>query len=860
MSNFDYTMSADGSQALGVSDKIVSSLTGVESHAKKVGDAMTSGFHAGAVAAKSMEDRIEGAGVSIREFQAGLTRIHGPFDQLEKDLRVVNALQAEGLITANQYADELERIHKAGASAGGQFGPARDQAGPSTSSLSGIAGKVGEAGKDAIGDVKSQLLGLAAPAAIAAGALHEITQEFDNWKARKQDVREATNTILKFYSDIDGAKSGMAEQTKLSEDLGLNITKTARAYAAAREATEELGLTSKQVTDITRNLTAAIIVDGGSIEGVTTIMEKLQFANEQGFLSARDLKAIWQQSPEVIHSFEASLHKTYPELQKMAAEGKLTGKALETMTTGLGVGHEAIDKYRQRLLSVDQVMEENHVDMFKAVLLIADAKKGYEELGETAPETFARIAAETNHAYEVTSKLAEKLQLIMTTSAVQGNFATDKARIDEGLRVQAMLDGQGNRYQQFAEKVKDLRTEMTKLGYDAKAVDGIISQLHGPDWVDYYLQQLDQIRQPERDWAGRLQALNELLGGSGGAKITLQQYTDLLRKAWDQSPRGIEATRQMTAEIARQKDEIEAMIELKKSGVDIHPGIGLTDLFTGGSLAQASADARGDAAVLGAGESSFTKQQQQQEADARTLAQKYESALTPLQRYHEALAEIAALGTSIDEDTRKRYQANAEVKMWDETGAAAQKAAARMKQAHAVEAAAEEAFKSGVGDLGKNFVDAATGANVSWSQFFSNFAKNMASAIVSAELLAALGNSGQNGGAPSGLLGWMFGGGHASGGSYTAPETGGGQDSIPVMFRMNPGETATFTNKGQQPSQFAGGDGGGGGGGFGGTTYMTIHPLMQDERSLVRAVEGPHGQRVISNMVRRAQGAYRQVM
>lgn len=45
----------------------------------------------------------------------------------------------------------------------------------------------------------------------------------------------------------------------------------------------------------------------------------------------------------------------------------------------------------------------------------------------------------------------------------------------------------------------------------------------------------------------------------------------------------------------------------------------------------------------------------------------------------------------------------------------------------------------------------------------------------------------------------LNGGSHATGGSYTAPATGGGPDSIPVMFRMNPRETATFTNPGQAP-------------------------------------------------------------
>lgn len=52
------------------------------------------------------------------------------------------------------------------------------------------------------------------------------------------------------------------------------------------------------------------------------------------------------------------------------------------------------------------------------------------------------------------------------------------------------------------------------------------------------------------------------------------------------------------------------------------------------------------------------------------------------------------------------------------------------------------------------------------------------------------------GGGAGAAAGAVSGGNHAFGGSYTAPGTGGGQDSIPVMFRMSPHERVDFTPMG----------------------------------------------------------------
>ncbi len=68
----------------------------------------------------------------------------------------------------------------------------------------------------------------------------------------------------------------------------------------------------------------------------------------------------------------------------------------------------------------------------------------------------------------------------------------------------------------------------------------------------------------------------------------------------------------------------------------------------------------------------------------------------------------------------------------------------------------------------------------------------------------------------------LYGGAHATGGYYRAPMTGGGPDSVPVMFRMSPGELATFTPQGQPT-----------GGAANGNTKI----VFEDRRALTEAQE-----------------------
>lgn len=100
-------------------------------------------------------------------------------------------------------------------------------------------------------------------------------------------------------------------------------------------------------------------------------------------------------------------------------------------------------------------------------------------------------------------------------------------------------------------------------------------------------------------------------------------------------------------------------------------------------------------------------------------------------------------------------------------------------------------------------VDAANGAGQSWSAFVKStligIEKMIARALILKALTGSMSGAVGADGNYGGIIGAIFGGGFATGGTFTAPSTAGGPDSIPVLFRMNPRETATFTPDGQMP-------------------------------------------------------------
>ncbi len=628
-----------------------------------------------------------------------LARIHGPMNALENDMRSLENLQRKGLVTAKQYADELARIGKSAGLSRGNPMDAVSLPGMPESKKGFLDGLTDGAGSAAASELAGQLTAVAGPAALAAASVSAIGDAIGQWAARSHDMREATNEILKFHDSIDGATAAMGEQEQLSKDLHMNIT---------------------------RNLTAALVNDGGSIENVAGIMGKLQYAQEAGTLSSRELKGIWQQSDDVADMFAKSLGMNYEQLQKMAKAGKITGVEIEKMIVGMSNGSDGMNKFGMRLRSVKEEMEATNTSVFESMITMQDK---YVEIGETTPQFIERIVLAHQHQLDVLGKLEEKVKTIFTMSTVAGGFAATENMLKNAVKASSIIDGLKTPWEKYTEQIKDTTKALEKAGMTHEEVAKQISKIHPPDWVDYYKQQLDAITQPEKDWAGRQAALDQLLHNN---TISVNQYNEALGKA--------RAT----------------YISSWAPGKWLGNQAGAAEL----------------------------------EDFRATSAQR------------EGWREAGNFGSLSGNDSFKKID---DVKGWAEEWKKSLDEIA--KKTHTVADAFAGALTQGATSFGDALVDAANGADVSFTKVFSDIGVSIEKAILNAMILRAVGSFGSPTAAGSGLLG-LFGGangfdamvpggrgpflpGFAHGGDMMVGGSGG-TDSKLFQAMVTPGETVSI--------------------------------------------------------------------
>ncbi len=482
--SLDISVKVDPSQAVPAADKVVAALDKIEAAGPKVGAAIARGMRQGSTemdkaraAAEPLTNAFRGLTDQIGREAAMLERLHGPMIRAEQDLKTLEMLHKRGAVTARQYSDELARIGK---SAGLSRGNPMDAV--SLPSMPGPAG-----GGGAVDGLANGIMGMVAPAALAATAIGAIGDAFTRWQTHRDLVNEATNSILKFHQSFEMASAAMVEQKQLADDLHMNLGKTTKAYADVREATEGMFLTSSQQVDVTRNLTAALVADGGAVEDVTAIMGKFQLAMELGTMSTRDLTTIARKSPEVLNMMMESTGKTYAELQKMAKEEKITTDVMMGMVAEFGNGTAAMDKYSERAITsaeATRMMVDGNLNMVETIRALQKAQEPYVASLPTMAELFER---NVNASLRLNKTLEEVKNSMADTSAfaafaaVQITMADALAQANKDFSVQAdILEKLRGPRKSYHDQVDNLNAMLRAGTIDQAEFNRSLADLNGP--------------------------------------------------------------------------------------------------------------------------------------------------------------------------------------------------------------------------------------------------------------------------------------------------------------------------------------------------------------------------------------------
>lgn len=187
-------------------------------------------------------------------------------------------------------------------------------------------------------------ISLAAVSAAALKAIH-LADEYANINARLKLVSQGTEQ----FAAAQAALFQVAQQTRTS------LSATVELYSTLARSTKELGLSQKQLLQITETFNKAVRLGGGSAQSAAAAITQFNQAMASGVFRGEEFNSVAEQAPRILDILSSSLGKTRGELRQMAEDGLLTA---EVVLPALEKGAAAVNaEFSQLPVTVGQAME-----------------------------------------------------------------------------------------------------------------------------------------------------------------------------------------------------------------------------------------------------------------------------------------------------------------------------------------------------------------------------------------------------------------------------------------------------------------------------------------------------------------------
>ncbi|MFG0589030.1 tape measure protein [Acinetobacter sp. YQ_14] len=290
-------------------------------------------------ATRAIESMGDGAVVSIKEVQRishlGSTAIESLTRELNSakkawvDLSNSKGVDLEELTAAKERVQGLERALNLAETSMTEFKGATQQAIHVVDHLDQTLESTNQELKETESlsqKVSEELAGLktgfnavtGALAALGIGATaQEIAQTADEWSNLNARIKIAVGS----HGD---AKAAMADVIEIARTTNSNLTATGDLYARLTKIGQEMKIPQEQVLQLTKTISQAIQVSGGSATSAEAAITQFQQALASGVLRGDEFNSMMEQSPRLMQALADGLGVTTGELRKMAGEGKLT--------------------------------------------------------------------------------------------------------------------------------------------------------------------------------------------------------------------------------------------------------------------------------------------------------------------------------------------------------------------------------------------------------------------------------------------------------------------------------------------------------------------------------------------------------
>ena len=200
-----------------------------------------------------------------------------------------------------------------------ETGRSADKAGREFDELAGKAKRA----SDATGGMSRNFTALKS-AFVAVGTSVVVKQFFD-----LLDVSTQINNRLKLVTDSTYAL-GLAQQQlfEVSQKSRVGFDQTVDLYSRLARSSEELGLTQKELVDITETISQAITVSGASAQAADAALMQLGQGIASGTLRGEELNSVLEQTPRLAQAIADGIGVSIGQLRALGAEGALTSETV----------------------------------------------------------------------------------------------------------------------------------------------------------------------------------------------------------------------------------------------------------------------------------------------------------------------------------------------------------------------------------------------------------------------------------------------------------------------------------------------------------------------------------------------------
>ena len=213
------------------------------------------------------------------------------------------------------------------------------------------SGRKAERATDQLSSAFGGLSGVLRTVGIGLSAV-QIIGYVDQYTKFTAQLRLATNSATEFSNAI-------SEVRRISNESQASLAETGVLYARIANGTRELGISQKQLAEITETVNLSLKVSGAGAQESASAMLQLSQAFASGVLRGEEFNAVNEAAPRLMKALADGLGVPVGALREMAQQGQITSEVLASVLPKALGGLREEAKNVQTISGAFQVLQNN---------------------------------------------------------------------------------------------------------------------------------------------------------------------------------------------------------------------------------------------------------------------------------------------------------------------------------------------------------------------------------------------------------------------------------------------------------------------------------------------------------------------